>query len=276
MKILFFGVFKDTSTNVSQSAGLRKLGIEVIDYNYRGQNDDFLINKCKEERPDLVIFSKCNEIGSQVVDECNKISKTCMWYIDPINYNWNDRLREKIGKCSFTCCAKEKAVELGKKNTDKIIRIIEGFDPKIDYPRNLTQDIDVSFIGNMYNNRNSILKPLGIQIFNDAYTNKHAEVVSRSKININLCTNRCESDRVYKILAAGGFLLTDQWDGIIFKDRIDLVIFNTKEELKEKIDYYLNNSEEREKIRIAGRTAVQKYSRDNWAKQLMDYYEHIK
>jgi hypothetical protein len=114
MKIIFVAVFNENSTNNSQLDGLLKNGCDVIPFNYREINnklksnflrDDTLIKLCKDESPDAVIFSKCNEIDIRVIDECNKISKTILWYMDPVNSQFSNELVLKIQKCTFTYCA---------------------------------------------------------------------------------------------------------------------------------------------------------------------------
>ena len=74
------------------------------------------------------------------------------------------------------------------------------------------------------------------------------------KINLNFCTAQGASDRVYKIMAARGLLLSDDWEGRErdFIDGEDLVIFKSMEDLNAKIDYYLNNPEEASRIRANG------------------------
>jgi len=96
MKIIFAAVFSPQSTNVSQSDGFKKNNCEVIEFNYRviaGKIGDYerdkqLVELCEKEKPDVVVFSKCNEIMSWVIDECNKHSKTVLWYMDPLNVNF--------------------------------------------------------------------------------------------------------------------------------------------------------------------------------------------
>ena len=95
--------------------------------------------------------------------------------------------------------------------------------------------------------------------------------VSASKININVSTSGGASDRVFKVLAAGGFLLSTDWVGReeMFSDGEHLVIYSDKKDLQEKITHYLNNKDERDRIALNGLNAVQKYSRDEWAKQII-------
>ena len=104
----------------------------------------------------------------------------------------------------------------------------------------------------------------------------HNFAFADSKINLNFVDgNSGCSDRVYKILAARGFLLTQPWPRmeIDFKNEKDLVVFHTVGELKKLIEYYLANSEQRNNIAQNGYETVQKFSRDNWAKKILEITE---
>jgi hypothetical protein len=76
------------------------------------------------------------------------------------------------------------------------------------------------------------------------------------------------SDRVYETLGRGGFIIHPYISGMEkeFTDKEHLVFYEYKNfnQLKELVDYYLNNDEEREKIRLAGHNLVkEKYTYKN-------------
>jgi hypothetical protein len=290
MKILFIAVFDELnkSTNNSQARGLEHSGAEVIKYNFRVRADELgsrekrdleIIEVCKTELPDLVIFSKGNLVNIRVIHECNKYSKTCLWFMDATP-NWDAEARTKALYCSFVCCDKPQVYQDAYRLNKNTFLVPEGFDQDIDRPRHCTeQDIDVSFIGSIYGYRADLINSVTtkIQVFQNAFAKEHANVVSRSKINLNMCTANCMSDRVYKILAAGGFLLTNDWLGRsdIFIDKEHLVIFDSISDLNEKIQYYLKDTDERNRIRYNGFIGVQKYSRNNWAKKIIEISKSI-
>lgn len=70
------------------------------------------------------------------------------------------------------------------------------------------------------------------------------------------------SDRVYETLGRGGFMIHPYIKGMDahFEDNEHLVYyeFGNLSDLKAKIDYYLNNDDKREKIRLAGHEHVKK------------------
>ena len=129
----------------------------------------------------------------------------------------------------------------------------------------------MSFIGNLRNKRVDYHKNIPFKVISDAYAEKHSLAVSQTKINLNF-TEGGTSDRTYKVLASRGFLLTEPWRVMEndFTVGEDLDIFTNVNELKEKIDYYLNNEIEMDRIRTNGYGKVQKFSRIMWAKKIIE------
>jgi spore maturation protein CgeB len=280
MKILFVAVFNYNSTNVSQADGFRKNGCIVIEFNYReiaqkignNERDRQLVELCKKEKPDAVVFSKCNEIYSWVVDECNKVCKTVLWYMDTMNDNYNYALVEKIQKCNLTFCAIWDSYLAAKKvGGDKVFFLQEGYDQLSNYPIETPYLYDVCFIGALRNKRIDYYNAINFPVIQNAFGKKHSLIVSQTKINLNF-TEGGTSDRTYKILASKGFLLTEPWTSMEndFEIRKDFDIFANIEELKIKIQYYLEHKNERLQIAEHGYLTVQKFDRINWAKQIIN------
>lgn len=278
MKILFVAVFSPKSTNVSQADGFRKNGCEVIEFNYRviagkignQKRDEALCKLCWDQKPDAVVFSKCNEISYHVVSECNRVSKTVLWYMDPMG-NFDEVLKHKIKLCDLTFCAlQEPFKEAQKIGGDKVYFLQEGYDHNANFPIETEYKRDYCFIGHPRGWRATYVNALNIPIIQNAYGAQHSQVVSETKINLNF-TQGGTSDRTYKVLASKGFLLTEPWEKME-EDFIvgeDLDIFSSVEELREKIAYYLKYDDERLKIAEHGYYTVKKFNRINWAKQII-------
>lgn len=82
-------------------------------------------------------------------------------------------------------------------------------------------------------------------------------VYFQTKININVFHVQCinsTNPRIYDVLAAGGFLLTEYRQAVEeeFEEDKHLVFFRSPEELREKVDYYLSHDQEREEIARTG------------------------
>lgn len=282
MKVLFIAVFDkhDKSTNNSQSRAFKRLGVDVIEYNYRviagklgavGRDQD-LFKTVQRTRPELIIISKGNTISNNVLKACNKIAPVCFWWMDALKPS--AEMNGKAALSSFVVVDKELCVKEYKKHNRHTYLVPAGFDAPIHVPHNVPQTKEVTFIGGLYGTRRGLVAPLKppVHVVNNAYAKDHALLVSQSKINLNFCTSQCASERVYKILASKGFLLSDDWVGRekFFKDGEDLVIFKNPQDLQKKINHYLKNDKERERIRNQGFETVQKYTRDNWAKRILD------
>lgn len=98
-----------------------------------------------------------------------------------------------------------------------------------------------------------------------------------TKVNLNISLKEITSGiplRVFDIMGAGGFLLTN-WQPEIaenFVDGKELVMYESVEDAVSKADYYLKHEEERNEIAKAGRKAVERFSLQH---QLMRIFEIV-
>jgi spore maturation protein CgeB len=288
MKILFVGVFDNTkrSTNTSQILCFKMLGHDVMGYNFRQraaqlglyERDADILRVVEKNNFDLVVFSKGNGISNNLFAELGKITKTCLWFMDPL-VSYNQEMRNKTKLVSYFCCDKKNVLKEALKINKNSFHVCEGYDEEVDKPHNVEQEYDISFIGNVYGDRAKILQSLNkrIKLITNAYGYQHAIEVCKSRINLNICTDNGASDRVYKIMAAGGFLLTDDWEDRenMFVDGKDCVVYNDINDLNQKINFYLQNEELRKQIATNGQKTVQAFNRTNWAKSIIKYGETI-
>jgi len=84
-----------------------------------------------------------------------------------------------------------------------------------------------------------------------------SKVFFQSKINIDITriyNLDGFSDRIFNVLYSNGFLLATRTGPLLelFDDKKELAAYSTLEELRDLINYYLNNENEREKIAQAG------------------------
>lgn len=283
MKILFVGVFDSDkrSTNTSQLIAFKRLGHEVIGYNYRHralllgrrERDLHLYDTIGKGKFDLVVFSKCNGISLQLFKMSRQHTKTCLWFMDPLQ-TYDKEMRLKTGLVDYFCCDKKNVLSVAKEFNKNSFHVCEGYDEDVDKPHDVEKQYDVSFIGNIYGDRSEMLKSVEkeVDIITNAYGTDHAIEVSKSRINLNFCTDEGASDRVYKIMAAGGLLLSDDWKGRkeYFTNGRECVIFKNTQDLNDKINYYLENPEMANQIASYGREAVKAFSRNSWAKKIVE------
>ena len=177
-------------------------------------------------------------------------------------------------------------VEVSKPYTDKVVWAPHYFDStffKTD--KNTKQENDICFIGGktlVSPQREEYLKELEkrykLKVIGYGFTingkktqaswnGEHiAEAYKSSKIGLNIVSGGifdCElqfSARVYQAVGCGCFLLTEYISNIesMFVPGVHLDVFYSKEEMINKVDYYLNHPEIREKIAEQGYQEVMK------------------
>ena len=117
-----------------------------------------------------------------------------------------------------------------------------------------------------------------MKIQNDLFEEEKVIIENQYKILVNVSLNNDINFRVFETMATGALLITDRIidNGIedLFTENIHYVGYSTKEELVEKVQYYLKNEEERLKIAKAGEEAVQEYKHKNFlGKVLRDMWQ---
>lgn len=101
-------------------------------------------------------------------------------------------------------------------------------------------------------------------------------IFNRSKINVNMTIPNIKSGiplRVWDVLGAGGFLLTNYQAeiGYYFEDGKDLVCYEDTGDLVEKAEFYLKHEELRKSIALNGHEKVKKYhTYDERIKKMLD------
>lgn len=106
--------------------------------------------------------------------------------------------------------------------------------------------------------------------------NEMPKVFHLSKINLNLTSKPIRTGlplRIWDILGAGGFLLTNYQSeiGEYFEIGKELEVFSSEEELLQKIGYYLEHQEERELIARCGyEKAKSMYSLKHRVQQILE------
>lgn len=102
------------------------------------------------------------------------------------------------------------------------------------------------------------IKDQGFPLFHtQAPQSKAADLYNQSLISLNISLNGDLNLRVFEVLAAGGFLLTDRLTPesglpMIFEEGKHLVTFDSEGDLYDKLRYYLNHPEEAKAIARAG------------------------
>lgn len=235
-----------------------------------------LLQACAQIKPDLIIF---RALGWPNLDPPRGLVQTIeksfgikVYMIrgdsvgpagDAFNQSW-------FPFVSFIGFIDATLAHLGYDQHPKAIQGLSSFNPRYHYDRKLKKDIDVSFLGSidrhqrseytefLRDNKINIVTSGGQREANGLTLDEYSTIISRSKISLNFCRgNEGYSQlkgRVFEIMACKTFLLED--DGIetseFFEEGKDFVMYKTKEELLEKVKFYLKHDEERERIAESG------------------------
>lgn len=138
----------------------------------------------------------------------------------------------------------------------------------------LQKKIPISFYGRDWDKMSTYL---GIDIPNDCikgYLNYEEtnKVYNSAKIIIGLQNHPTQlTQRTYEILGSRGFLLTNETPAIkqIFTPNKDLIVSSSPKETLKLVQYYLENSSQRNKIREQGKQTVARYSYNKRAEYIM-------
>jgi len=157
----------------------------------------------------------------------------------------------------------------------ELLNAISDMDLKIWGPnwKNWFRFIGLDHNYNKFYNKNLIKKCTGITVNTDQYV----KIINSTKINLNIHPKlwKMKSNlRTFEVTMAGGFLLTDKPDGFsdLFKPGRDVICFNSKKELRELCEYYLDNEDERIKIAERGqKKALKYYTLDNRVQQILKF-----
>jgi spore maturation protein CgeB len=195
---------------------------------------------------------------------------------------------------TFTLCwtSTEDAVKLYESVGARVIYLPEGANPNIYKRMNIQFDIDVSFVGQCYGQRPKAIeylqsKGLNVQAFGRGWStgeipvNELVKIYSRSRINLGFGTVGnskdlfCLKGRDFEVPMSGGFYLTqyhpelENW----FEIGKEIVCYHDLEDLSEKIRFYLDHSEEAEKIR---QVAYEKFTREHtWVSRFRRVFKEI-
>ena len=140
----------------------------------------------------------------------------------------------------------------------------------------LNRDIDCAFVGSivptLHIKRKEIIDYLKVNIpnfqcFSNVFLEKKAGLSSRIKIMINQSLRNDLNFRIFESMACGCMVITDKLinNGLndLFGEGKEIITFFSKEDLKDKIQYYLSHEEELKSIATAGQEKVLKYFTHN-------------
>lgn len=286
MRILMVGVLDvPSSTNVQMALAFEDNGHEVDAYNYRLVLDKFKGNTTKladhfveyisqGTNYDLIIFCKTDTLHQDAIAYATSLYTTWYWFMDPLFTAKTINAIDKAANTTYASATSTEVAEYFNTKRESTLVVPEGFSESLFFKTNTKKIRDLIFIGNYSQKREDILfelsKHFKLNVFGLGWNRIKAEqpvflsdyrkVVNESKIALNILQGQIVSDRVVNTLGCGTFCLTEFSDILKKQYKKDwLDTFKTTEEAIEKIKYYLENEEERERIANIGHSGVKMY-----------------
>lgn len=252
------------------------------------------IKKIKETSPNLKLFcyNPDNPFNTWHHGASNDWIRKSIKYYD-VYFIWGEFLIDKLYK-------------VGAKRVEYLPFF---YDPEIHYPIEVKDNkereyygSDVAFIGTYDEEREwwlNQIKNYNFKIWgNDwwkankelqkkwksktAYSEEFAKICNSSKIVLNIIRKQnipSHNMRTFEAPACKAFVLSTRTEEAkkFFEEDKEAVYFESPEELKEKIDFYLKNDKLREKIREAGyqRLINSNYSYLDRAKRILEVYKKL-
>lgn len=293
MRVLLLFPMADGQTGPAIKHAFERLGHKVVVVDAKTRPRLSYHTAC-EFKPDLIFCSRTQNLTEEIARIKRKLTEVliCMWNVDArkdIN-SWS-HLFALVKLVDFHFVVDAKSVEDWKVLNPNTYWLPQGLQDEVYMePKKITAEDrkrytgDVSFCGDAdgkyHKFRGAYLATVRRMGINFKYwggsgnprvlNEDHNKVVALSKISLGCSGYKdvgcCVSVRDYKILGAGGFLLTDCGGGLeeIFPcnafDRV-LDCYKSPEELEKKIRYWLAHPEERRQIARRGYTWVHKNAR---------------
>ena len=302
MKILVVGVFDvENSANIFAAKALRALGHTVEEFSYRAISRKIgitamnagLVYEVNKTSPDLVLIFKGNELAVPAVQQISKLTNVWYFFMDPIS-TAAPHFINLAKECTYVSCTGGGVAKYFEANGCADVHLVfDGVDPEYYHPVSLNPEFaaDVSFVGSRTQERMDYIYHLGatrlVRVYGDGFGSRVLGGVfnticgsSQAVLSINTQNDVADywSDRLVISLACGAFVLQKYSPGLEkwFKNKEQLVWFNTKEELVELANYYLaaERFEERRSIAQAGYDHV--LANYTWRHQMQKLLEYIK
>ncbi|MEJ1472058.1 MAG: glycosyltransferase [Candidatus Sedimenticola sp. (ex Thyasira tokunagai)] len=258
-----------------------------------------LIDTCREVSPDLIMLGHTDLLSCETIETIRDYIpdiKIAQYNVDPIfSVKSMDGFKRRIGctDSSFITTAGP-ALKKFHKDNHVLSFIPNPVDPAIDTARNfelsnLKYDVGFSSSGPyrseiilwlMEHLHDARFNWIGRNDTNRLYGKNYMDFISSVKIGLNLPHSELpeskpylySSDRMAHYLGNGLLVFLDNSSGFQdFFSKNEAVFFGSKEELLEKLEFYLNNDKDRQSIAKNGHSKVHTfYSSDLVTKYMIE------
>ena len=270
-----------------QSA-LVELGHVVNAFDYRRGS----LSAAISSEADMTLVLKGENIPPQIIEKFPK--PVVLWYgelIHPSEDTADDVSKQKAKELGFNVGSYDRVFHLDSLGLETIRRLggknvhclPSAFSSCANRKLGVEKAFDVGFAGNLSPHRRELidfLKKNKVDVtYKWVFGNEFNMFINRCRIFLNIHFTKLinTETRVFEVLGSGTFCLTERLSmPELFEQAKHLISFEGKEDLLEKIEYYLRNEEERERIAQAGMDlALKKHTYVNRARELLEKVKTI-
>lgn len=273
------------------------------DYNKFYRDDSLLIDRCIQEKPDAVILSSYSPDNPnqpsletiKIIREVLGIPVISIWW-DSISMNFNRfPCKPTVENSDLNIVIESSISFFDSPHRSKFVQLWAAQDPEIFFDDFRERDLDVSFIGSVTNYRSnrmeymSYLDQQDINLYFGRGKEKpltymeYADIFRRSKMSINFSASTSIhhqiKGRVFEVMLCGSLLLETENNETnkFFTPMVDYIPFSSKEDLLDKVHYFLEHEEERKQIASNGyNKALEQYNCARfWERVLYDHLPEI-
>jgi hypothetical protein len=288
MKIAYLGNWNPfaCSTEKLIKEAFEELGHEVICFDERSVSAPHILRTIKEKNIDLFFFHKGTRWGfqlGQLIELLLRLTcKKAFWYFDPIH---NIPEREEFMQSVIPFVDKgflTNGTWIKQHTYKNLVWLLQGCKKEPLGKKRKEYECDIAFTGSTYGVRNLFVEGLKkkygdkFKVFSDVFGSDFNDLCASAKIMVSPkfpSNDWFWSNRIYKTLGAGGFLIHPYCEGLAdhFIAGEDYEDYQDQEELFMKIDYYLKHDKERKEIQKAGyEKAIKDHTYTKRIKQLLE------
>jgi hypothetical protein len=289
---------EDGQTGIYLNEALFELGHIAI-ANINGRNDqNIMLDMVDEYHPDFVLITK-DSAYAPIIEELIKKVFVVMWNFDPRpEIQMHSNALKLFLNCHLVFTNEANKIEDYKKIGVKNIHwLSEGIAPnwhrkeKLYFKDHIMYDSDTAFAGStsgiphIYENRNKFINKLkndisSFKTYTDVFNRDHNRMVQCTKINLGYSAypgvSLSMSARDYRIMGAGGFLLTNYVNEMETWFEIGKMcdVYRTYDECVDKIRYYIEHENERKIIADYGYKIV--HEKHKFSDRLKEIIKKVK
>lgn len=269
-----------------------------------------LLSKVSNESPDFILILKGYGLDQSLLEDATALSNAVVvnWNPDnPFQHRANRRRAEiyldALQEYDIAYTWGEFLVDSLQTEGARDVRVLPfAHDPALHHPTETNPDYDceVSFVGHWSAKRESLLGELvsfDLQIrgpgWGDMCTDRtlekfiedgavrgraYGQVLSSADIVVNILGDHNipgHNMRTFEAPASGSLTITTRTEGQrrFFEEGEEVVMYDDARELREAVTYYLDYSEERESVAMAGLEAVRPHT---YKRRMEDIVENVK